>query len=451
MGNELFEKAPIHTAYLKLAIPVVLSMVVTLIYNMVDTYFIALTNNTALIAGVSICAPLFTLFLAFGDIFALGGSSVISRLLGAHKNEEAKQLSVFCHYAAIAFSLLVTVIMLLLANPILTFLGADNTTFPYARQYYHYIVLGCTFIIFSLVPTNLMRTVGHPNASMIAQILGAVVNMVLDPVFIFTLHMGAAGAAIATIIGYMFSTAFSLWFIITKCEGLSVLPKDYGISRTGLFMVFSIGLPASVTNFMQTIGMTLTNRSLSLYGSDSIAVMGIVLKIVNIVMLVIIGLAFGGQPLIGYVFGAENRTRLRHVIAFAYRIVGGVATVLAILVALFSDPLIHVFLQDPELIAEGRLMLRLQMPSMLMMGLGLVTICTFQAMGKGLPALIMSLCRQGVVFAVVLSILSHLFGYMGILTSQLAADLVTTVIAAGLFLRYIKSELRMSTPQVLNN
>lgn len=132
MENELIEKAPIRTAYLKLAIPVVLSMVVTLIYNMVDTYFIALTKNTSLIAGVSICTPLFTLFLAFGDMFALGGSSLISRLMGAGKGEDGKRLSVFCMYSSIAFGLVVTVIMKAFQTPILRFLGADDSTFVYA-------------------------------------------------------------------------------------------------------------------------------------------------------------------------------------------------------------------------------------------------------------------------------------------------------------------------------
>ena len=296
MSNELFEKAPIKTAYLKLAIPVVLSMVVQLIYSMVDTYFIALTKNIDLIAGVSICTPLFTLFLAFGDMFALGGSSVISRFLGAGRAEDGKRLSVFCMYSSAAFGIVVTIIMMIFAQPILRFLGASGEVMPYAMQYYRYIVLGCAFIIFTMVPTNLMRTVGHPNASMVTTILGAVVNMILDPIFIFTLGMGAAGAAIATIIGYICSTVYSIWYITTKCEGLFISPKDFGIHAGELQMIFAVGLPASVTNFMQTVGMTLTNRSLSVYSSDSIAVMGIVLKIVNIVMLVIVGLAFGGQP-----------------------------------------------------------------------------------------------------------------------------------------------------------
>ena len=442
MKNDLFENAPIHTAYLKLAIPVVLSMVVQLVYNMVDTYFIALTGNTALIAGVSICTPLFTMFLAFGDMFALGGSSVLSRLLGAGRGEDGKRISVFCLYASVAFGILVTIVLLLFETPILRFLGADETTLSYAMQYYRYIVLGCTFIIFTLVPTNLMRAVGHPNASMAASIVGAVVNIILDPIFIFALGLGAAGAAIATIIGYICSSVFSVWYIARKCEGLSVDPRDLGISMNELGMIFAVGLPASVTNFMQTIGMTLTNRSLTVYGSDSIAVMGIVLKIVNIVMLVIVGLAFGGQPLTGYVYGSGNKDRLKKVLAFAYKIVGGVGLAMAVVMALIANPLLHLFLQDEELIRMGTTMLRLQMPCMVLMGFGLVTICTFQSMGKGLPAFILSLCRQGVVYAAVITVFSSVFGYYGVISAQLGADVLSVIIAFVLFMVVIRPVLK---------
>ncbi len=442
MKNDLFENAPIHTAYLKLAIPVVLSMVVQLVYNMVDTYFIALTGNTALIAGVSICTPLFTLFLAFGDMFALGGSSVLSRLLGAGKGEDGKRISVFCVYASIVFGIFVTIILLLGKTPILMFLGADEVTLPYAMQYYKYIVMGCTFIIFTLVPSNLMRAVGHPNASMITSILGAVVNIILDPLFIFGLGLGAAGAAIATIIGYICSSVFSVLYIAKMCDGLSVDPRELGISMNELGMIFAVGLPASVTNFTQTIGMTLTNRSLSVYGSDAIAVMGIVLKIVNIVMLVIVGLAFGGQPLTGYVYGSGNKEKLRKVLAFAYKIVGGVGFVMALVLAIVAKPLLHLFLQDAALIDMGALMLRLQMPCMVLMGFGLVTICTFQSMGKGLPALILSLCRQGAVYAVVITVFSAAFGYYGVISAQLGADIISVLIAFVLFLIVIRPAIK---------
>ncbi|MBE5855408.1 MAG: MATE family efflux transporter [Lachnospiraceae bacterium] len=446
--NELFEKKSIPSAYLTLAIPVVLSMVVQLVYNMVDTYFISQTNNTALIAGVSVCTPLFTLMLAVGDFFALGGSSVMSRLLGAGQLEKSKRISTFSIYASLAFGLLVTLIMLLFQQPILGLLGADETTWTYATAYYRWLVLGAPVIIFSLMPSNLLRTVGKPNAGMVITILGAVINMVLDPVFIFGLGLGAAGAAIATVIGYICSAVAAILYIALKCDELSFDIRNlfFKDDETGtgadIQSVFAIGLPASITNLMQTLGIMLTNRALRTYGSDSIAMMGIVLKIVNVAMLVIVGLAFGGQPLTGYCYGSGNMSRLKKVLKFAYLLIAGTAAVLAALLMAFAVPLVSIFVEAPELIAQGVQMLRLQMPGMVFMGICLVTICTFQSTGKGLPSFLLSICRQGVVFAIVLFVMKYALGYMGVISAQFVTDAITAVIAYVLFRLFLWPDLK---------
>ena len=447
MNNELFEEKPIPVAYLKLAIPVVLSMVVQLIYNMVDTYFISQTANTALIAGVSVCTPLFTLMLAAGDFFALGGSSVMSRQLGAGHTEKCKRIGTFSIYSSIAFGLVVMAVMLCAKKQILTLLGADSSTWEYAEAYYKWIVIGSPLIIFSLIPSNLLRTVGKPNAGMIITIIGAVVNMILDPIFILAMGMGAAGAAIATVIGYLCSALAAVFYMIFKCESLSFNIKEMlsssgdAITHNDILSVFAIGLPSSITNLMQTIGIMLTNRALLTYGSDSIAMMGIVLKIVNVAVLVIVGLAFGGQPLTGYVYGSGKKARLREVLKFAYLLVAGTAAVIAAILMFASSPIVGVFLKDETLIKTGAQMLRLQMPGMILMGICLVTICTFQSMGKGLPALLLSICRQGAVFAIVLFILKLTFGYIGVISAQLVTDIVTTFIAIVLYRVYLKNEL----------
>lgn len=199
MQEEIFEKYPIPKAYFKLALPVVFSMVISLIYNMVDTYFIAGTGNTDLVAGVALGTPIFTLMIALGDIFGLGGSSFISRLFGEKKFEDAKRISVFSFYGAIVCGVVVTVVLMLLRSPILGLLGASEATWEYASQYYTCIALGAPFIIVALTPSNQLRTEGFATASMIGSVLGAVVNIILDPVMIFGLGWGAAGAATAVL------------------------------------------------------------------------------------------------------------------------------------------------------------------------------------------------------------------------------------------------------------
>ena len=192
--NALFETTPVPKAFLTLALPVVMSKIISMIYNMVDIYFIGRTGNANLVAGVSICAPVFLLMVSLGDLFGLGGSSVMSRLFGQKKDEDGKRVSSFTFYSTIATGVLITVIMLIFQTPILHMLGAEGEVLSYAAEYYIWIALGAPFIILTLIPTNQLRTEGLANIAMIGSIVGSVVNMVLDPVFIFGLGMGAGGA-----------------------------------------------------------------------------------------------------------------------------------------------------------------------------------------------------------------------------------------------------------------
>lgn len=429
MENELFEKVPVPKAYFTLALPVVFSMVVSLVYNMVDTYFIAQTGNTNLVAGVSLSAPVFTLMIALGDIFGLGGSSVISRLFGEKKDEDGKRLSVFCFYAAILCGIVVTIVMMMLREPILYVLGADQDTISYASGYFTYIVLGAPFIILSFTPSNLLRTEGFATAAMTGNILGAVVNMILDPVFISVLGLGAAGAAIATVIGNIFADLFYVWFLLKKSRRLSINPAGFHIHIAEVGQILAIGIPASITNLMQSIGIALTNRSLLPYGNDRVAAMGIVMKVNLIAVLILVGFAFGAQPLIGYNYGAKNHARLKEILRFCYEFECGAAAVLAGALSLATPAMIGLFMQDASIIEIGVPMLRMQQMGMVFTAVVLVTTCTFQSAGKAVGAFLLSVSRQGVVFAAVLFIASKTFAYSGVLMAQAVSDLLTAILA----------------------
>lgn len=442
MENELFEKAPIHKAYFKFALPVVFSMVISLIYNMVDTYFIARTGNTNLIAGVSLSAPVFTLMIAFGDVFGLGGSSLISRLFGEKKDEDGKRISVFCFYAAILFGILVTAVMLLFRMPILKLFGTDADTLPYASQYYTYIAIGAPFIILALTPSNILRTEGLASESMIGSILGSVVNIVLDPLFIFTLGMGAAGAALATVIGNIFTDLFFVWVIVKKSKRLSIHPKLLHIHPAEFGQLLVIGIPASITNIMQSLGITLTNRYLLSYGNLKIASMGIVMKVNMICVLILVGFAFGAQPLIGYNYGAKNKDRLKEILKFSYTFLGILSVSLASLLALAAPLMMRLFVKDTEMIATGVPMLRLQLAGMLFVAIVLVTTTTFQSAGKALGAFLLSISRQGVFLILTLAAGSALFGYYGILAAQACSDFLTALLAVFLFRKMISPVLK---------
>lgn len=446
LENELFEQTPVHKAYFKFALPVVFSMVVSLVYNMVDTYFIAQTGNTNLVAGVSLVAPIFTLMIALGDIFGLGGSSVISRLFGQKRDEDGKRLSVFCFYAALLCGIIIAILLLLLRTTILYLLGADTETFAYASQYFTVIVLGAPFIIVSYTPANLLRTEGFATASMTGTILGAIVNMILDPLFISVLKLGAAGAAIATVIGNIGADLFFVWFLLARSKRLSIKPAKFHIQSDEIRQIFAIGIPASITNLMQSFGMALTNRFLLPYGNDKVAAMGIVMKINLIAVLIMVGFAFGAQPLIGYNYGAKNHSRLKEILRFCYAFECGIALVLAVLLSTLAPGLMGLFMQDASIVAIGVPMLRMQLLGMVFIAIILVTTCTFQSEGKAGGAFLLSVSRQGVVFAVVIMLASSVFGYRGVLMAQAISDFLTAILAVCLFYKLVhKEDLLTST------
>ena len=428
-NNELFENASIPKAYFTMALPVVFSMVISLVYNMADTYFVAKTMNTNLVAGVSLCAPIFTFMIALGDIFGIGGSSVISRLFGQQMNKKAKNVSGFCFYASILCGIVVTTFMFILKDPMLNFLGVNKETWLYANQYYNIIALGSTFIILSLTPSNLIRTEGLATLSMVGTVFGSILNIILDPVFIFSFHMGAQGAALASVIGYIISDFLLIYFTKTKANRLSVSFKDCHVEKKEFLDIFTIGIPASITNLMSSIGIALTNRYLVVFGNENVAAMGIALKVNMILLLIMVGFAFGAQPLLGFNYGAKNTERLRAFIKFDIFIEVTFALITAIILSIFAPYIIQSFMNDAQIIQTGSLMLRLLVLSSPCVGITLVFTTLFQSEGKALPALILSISRQGVIYAICIVILSILFSFHGILISQAVADVVTSIIS----------------------
>lgn len=432
--NDLFEKAPIPKAYLQLALPVVLGMVASMIYNLADTFFVAQTGNADLVAGIALGSPLFSFMLAIGDIFGLGGSAVISRVLGKHDYQQSARISSFCFYAAIALSLVLTVLLLVFEAPILNLLGATNATRPYIADFYRVLVLGSTFIIVSLVPGNIIRTEGLAQLSMIATVSGTILTIILDPLFLFGFHWGAAGVAFANVLGFAVNTGLLVIFM-RRAKSLSLAPNQAHISRPTFKAVVAVGIPASLTNLTQSFGLMLLNSYLAAYGAQAVAAMGIVQKIYMVVMMVMIGFAFGAQPLIGYNYGAKNWPRLRATLRFDLKIEGGYALVCAILLIIFAPQLIALFMNQPTIVAMGTVMLRAILITTPLVGFILVFTTVFQSVGNGTSALIMALARQAVLLGLAIVILAHFFGLTGIIWAQPVADVLTCLIGGWLYRR----------------
>ncbi|RRK09683.1 MATE family efflux transporter [Lactiplantibacillus garii] len=436
--NDLFEKAPIPKAYMQLALPVVLGMVASMIYNLADTFFVAQTGNADLVAGIALGSPLFTFMLAVGDIFGLGGSAVISRALGKHDYQQSARVSSFCFYVAIALSIVLTVLLLIFEAPILNLLGATDATRPYIADFYRVLVLGSTFIIVSLVPGNIIRTEGLAQFSMIATISGTVLTIILDPMFLFGLHWGASGVAFANVLGFAVNTGLLIIFM-RRAKSLSLAPRQAHVSRPAFKAVVAVGIPASLTNLTQSFGMMLLNSYLAAYGAQAVAAMGIVQKIYMVVMMVMVGFAFGAQPLVGYNYGAKNWQRLRAILRYDLKIEGGYAFVCAVILIIFTPQLIKLFMAQTAIVTMGTVMLRAMLITTPLVGFILVFTTVFQSVGAGTSALIMALSRQAVLLGLAIVILAQLFGLNGIIWAQPVADVLTCLIGWYLYRRAFRN------------
>lgn len=429
----IFNDSKVSKAYIRLSLPLVFSMIVTMIYNLADTFFVAQTNDTNLVAGVSLGAPLFTLLMAFGNIFGQGGSSLISRLMGKQDREGVQHVSSFCFYTTILIGVICTVLMLVFRVPILYLIGANQDTFVHASNYYIFLAIGAPVIMLSFIHSNLLRSEGMSKESMAGTVSGALVNIILDPIFISVLGLGASGAAIATVIGYLFADIFYGLMVVKKSRMLSVNPRQVKIPRAHVGQIIGIEVPAAIVNIMSSISIVLMNQFLLPFGNEKIAAMGIVLKVNMIVLLLLTGFAFGGQPLYGYYYGAGDKQKLSQLFRFCLRFISTIAVILTAIVFLAAPLLMRCFMDNESIVSDGTLMLRWQVISNVFVGIVLLITIVFQSMGKVLGSFILSISRQGVIFLVVLMIAYFTAGYMGILVSQAISDLITAGLALVLF------------------
>lgn len=443
-NESLFKDAPIPKAVAQMAIPTVLSMLVVVIYNMVDTFFVGQTGDANQVAAVSVATPIFLIFMAFGNMFGIGGSSMISRLLGAGEPERAKHVSAFCCYASLIWGVLMVVVFLSAMPVLLTAIGTSANTVGYAEDYLRWIALGAPFIIFSTAFGNLIRAEGAATASMIGNMVGTVVNIVLDPIMILSLGWGVKGAAIATVIGNMAASLFYLCYFLRGKTMLSIRVRDFAV-RGILSGVIAIGLPASLNNILMSATNILLNNFLSSYGDASVAAMGVATKANMLVIFVQLGLAMGVQPLIGYAYGAKNVSRLKSVTTFSVLCTTLMGVVLTAVYWFGADRIISIFIADPTVISAGMPMLRALMWSAPVLGVLFVLTNALQAMGRVAASLVLSVSRQGFIFVPCLFLFNALFGLDGIIYTQPIADLCSIVMAILMF-RHITRKLSQQAP-----
>lgn len=428
-NRDLFEKVPVPKAVAVMAVPTMISMLVVVIYNMADTFFIGQTNDAMQVAAVSLATPVFMVFMALGNLFGIGGSSAISRALGEKNQDRAKQISSFCCYGSLGLGVLMTVLCLLCMNGILRLIGASANTVGYARQYLTYIAFGGPFIMFSTAFGNILRGEGAAKESMIGNMIGTVTNIILDPIMILVLGWGVAGAAVATVIGNIAASTFYLFHFIRKRSSLSINPKDFHMGNRIAASVMSIGIPASLNNILMSCANIILNLVLAQYGDTPVAAMGVAMKVNMLVVLLQIGLCSGIQPLIGYNYGAKNKKRLLQVFRFTGLCTVLMGTGLTVLMVLARASIIRAFINDAEVVNYGIQMIIALQLSGPVIGILFLCINTIQGMGKAIPSLVLTICRQGVVFIPMVFLLSNLFGLDGVIYAQPTADYVSIILS----------------------
>lgn len=441
MNQKVFEEYAIPKAVFTMALPTVLSMLVTVFYNMADTFFVGQTGDANQVAAVSLTTPVFLMLMAIGNIFGIGGSSYISRLLGEGKKDQVKYVSGFCFYGCIVFGLIMMGIFLGGMESILGLIGASENTYQFSKEYLTYIGYGAIFVVVSNAYGNIVRGEGAARISMIGMMLGTIVNIVLDPVMILWMDMGVAGAAVATIIGNICAVIFYLVYILRGNTLLSVSPKHFKMSEGIIGSVFAIGIPASFNNILMSVSNIVLNIYLASYGDDAVAGMGVAMKINILVVLTCLGVGMGVQPLVGYNYGAKNYIRMRGVMKFGILCNVVIGSTITLLYCLFTKPIVQAFINDDSVVRYGVQMLRVLMISAPFLGIMFVLNFSFQGMGKALPSLILSVGRQGLFFFPILIAANHFFGLNGIIYAQPLADVAAVCIATAMFF-YINRKLK---------
>ena len=451
--TSVFEIESIPKAVAVLAIPSVLSMLVTVLYNMVDTVFVGQTHDPYQMNAVSMATPVFMILMAFGNLFGIGGCAFISRSLGAREYERVKKISSFSFWGAVLVGLLATLALTLGVSWILPLVGADASANianiskdisgdaydklvqnyqnleQYTRDYLFYIGVGAIPTVLSSAMSNLVKGEGAAKVSMFGMMIGAVTNIILDPIMILAMGMGVKGAAIATSIGNTVATLFYLIYLKVSRTMLSPNPKHFTM-KGGIFSgVFSIGVPMFFTNVLMSLSNLVLNRLLNNIDVLATGGMGIAMKANMIVILLQIGLCAGIQPLIGYNYGARNVKRLKKIFFFTGLCAVIMGTVLTLLMVIAREPIIHAFINDQEVVTSGiKMMIALQLSGPV---IGILFLCinTLQGMGKALQSLLLTVCRQGLAFIPMLFILNKLFQLNGVIYAQSVADFISIVIA----------------------
>ncbi len=446
--TELFENAPVPKAVISNIIPSIISMIMVLLYNLADTFFIGQTKNAYMVAAVSIATPVFLIFMAVGMLFGIGGTSLISRMLGEGKGEKAKNTSSFCFWTGLVIGIIAMALIWIFVEPVARLVGASDDTMEYTCQYLNIVAVGIPFLIVSNAFSNIIRAEGKAKTAMSGMIIGNMMNIVLDPIMILLLHWNVAGAAVATVIGNIASAAFYLRHLLSKGTILSIRPGDYQAKNKIASGVCAIGIPASLNSILMSVSNILINNVMTRYGDMAVAGLGVAMKVNMIVVMLLIGLGSGIQPLLGFCYGAGNKKRYLAVLKFSLALAFGLSLIMTVVCYVFAGPLVTAFLDNADAFGFGMSFSRTYILSGPIIGILFVFINAIQSTGAAIPSLILSVSRQGLLYIPILAVFSRVFDSARMIAmAQPVTDYLAAALSAVLFfLTFKKYFKKMERP-----
>lgn len=439
---EVFENMPVRKAVFQNALPAMAAMLMVLIYNLADTFFVGQTNDDLQVAAVSLATPVFLLFMAVGTIFGIGGTSVISRSLGEGRKDHAKKVCSFCMWSCVGVGVLMSVLFLSFMDQILGFVGASADTWEYAKTYLTIVSVSGPFTLIANCYSNVIRAEGESGKAMIGQVLGNLLNVILDPVMILVFKWNIAGAAIATVIGNVVGAGYYIGYFLRGESTLSIKLKDFCVKDKVATSVLSIGIPAALGSLLMSVSSIIMNGQMARYGDMALAGVGVAMKVTMMTGMVCIGLGQGIQPLLGYCVGAKKWKRYKSVLRFSLVFAFALSTVLTVVCYLFTNQIVSAFLTDQVAYEYGVSFSRILLSTSFLFGVFYVLTNALQASGAAAESLIVSISRQGLIYIPAMFALDVVFHEAGLIWAQPVADILSLVMAILLYARKSKRMIR---------
>ena len=436
------------TALRIMILPSVVSQLIVLIYNMADTFYVGQTNNPYMVAATSLILPVFNISICIAGLAGVGGGSLVSRLLGQGRDDEARRVGTFSIYLGLGIAALFSLVMGLFMEPILGLLGAGENTYAYSRQYAAcVIVAGGIPTVLSNVLSNLLRSIGRSTAAGFGIVLGGVLNIALDPLFMFVLlpkGQEVLGAGVATCLSNCIACAYFIVVVLRSGKGAIITfdPRVGLAERASIGAVFAVGVPSAVTSVLFDLDYVILDRLMTSYNDLAMAAIGIVLKVERFPLNVGVGICQGMMPLVGYNYSAGNKKRLKDTIRMSLLLGLVIAAVSILLYELFAAPLTRLFLDDAQTVELASAFLRARVLATPLMFISFFTVYLFQAFGKGRISLLLGTVRWLGFNIPMLYILNHLVGMYGLVWSQVTADGLNVIVSIIVYLKFRPPILR---------